>query len=65
MKAEKLFKEVMKRILSTGTSQDDNKIVSMSLKLAAVYAAWKHDDSALTGFRFCIDAQEKKIANGE
>lgn len=35
-KAQKLFKAVMQRILSTGAPQDDIKIVHMSLKMAKI-----------------------------
>ena len=39
MKCERLFKEVMSRILANGSvEQDDNKIIDMSLKLSKVYA---------------------------
>lgn len=64
MKAERLFKSVMQRLLSGGTDAEDNKVVEMSLKLANIYSKLGKDKEAVLGFRFCIDAQEKKIKKG-
>ena len=36
-KAETLFVTVMQRLISTGTAQDDLKIVHISLKMAKIY----------------------------
>lgn len=36
-KAEVLFKSVMQRILAAGTSQEDMKIIHMSLKMAKIF----------------------------
>lgn len=41
-KAEKLFVTVMQRLISTGTLENDLKIVHMSLKLAKIYEANGH-----------------------
>lgn len=38
-KAEKLFVNVMQRLISTGTPEDDLKIIHMSLKIAKIYEA--------------------------
>jgi hypothetical protein len=55
MKAERLFKDVMTRILSNGSvEQDDNKIIEISLKLARVYAEWGQDEKAGIGFRSVV-----------
>lgn len=63
MKSERLFKEVMSRILANGSvEQDDNKIIEMSLKLSQVYAMWGDHEKASAGFRFCVDTQERKVA---
>ena len=63
MKCERLFKEVMSRILANGSvEQDDNKIIDMSLKLSKVYAVWGDHEKASSGFRFCVDTQERKVA---
>ena len=64
MKAERLFKSVMQRLLSKGTDAEDNKIIEMSLKLANIYSKLGRDKEAVLGFRFCIDTQEKKIKKG-
>jgi tetratricopeptide repeat protein 19 len=40
-KAEKLFVSVMQRLLSTGVSKTDNKIIHISLKLANIYKIQK------------------------
>lgn len=61
-KAEKLFVEVMKRLLANGTAADDNAIVEISLKLAAMYGKLSQDAKAEEGFRFCIDTQLKKLS---
>ena len=63
MKSERLFKEVLSRILANGSVQpDDNKVVEMSLKLSRVYAEWGDHEKASAGFRFCVDTQEGKVA---
>lgn len=41
-KAEKLYLEVMQRLLGNGLPPDDNKIVHMSLKLAKIYQSQKN-----------------------
>lgn len=38
-KAQKLFKSVMQRLISTGTPENDIKIIHMSLKMAKLYEA--------------------------
>jgi hypothetical protein len=35
-KAEKLFTEVMKRLMSNGVKENDNKVLHISLKLAKI-----------------------------
>eukprot|EP00095_Tigriopus_kingsejongensis_P003501 maker-scaffold373_size192110-snap-gene-0.34 protein:Tk03501 transcript:maker-scaffold373_size192110-snap-gene-0.34-mRNA-1 annotation:"tetratricopeptide repeat" len=65
MKAEKLYKDVMKRILTKGTPQEANSMIEMSLKLARVYASWQQYEKAVLGFKFCSDTQEKKIKTGD
>ncbi|XP_041369330.1 tetratricopeptide repeat protein 19, mitochondrial-like [Gigantopelta aegis] len=59
--AEVLYKETMKCCLQMGKSQDDNALIEMSVKLASIYAMMKRDKEAVQGFKFCIDAQEKKV----
>ena len=64
MKSERLFKDVIQRLISLGTPPNDNKIIEMSLKLACIYNEWKDDDKAAVGFRHCIKEQEMKIKQG-
>lgn len=59
--AEKLFKEGIKVALQLGMAPNDNAIVEMSLKLADIYANMLEDDLALSGYRFCIQEQSKKV----
>ncbi|XP_059092235.1 tetratricopeptide repeat protein 19 homolog, mitochondrial-like [Tigriopus californicus] len=65
MKAEKTYKDVMKRVMSKGIPAEDNSMIEMSLKLAKVYASWQQHDKAVLGFQFCINTQEKKVKNGD
>lgn len=64
MKAERIYKDVMKRVMSKGVAAEDNSMIEMSLKLAKVYASWQQHDKAVLGFQFCIKTQEKKVKNG-
>lgn len=64
MKAERLFKEIMRRLIASGTDPDDNKIVEMSLKLARIYSDWQQDDNAILGYKHCISTQERKFRRG-
>ncbi|KAJ8409774.1 hypothetical protein AAFF_G00218330 [Aldrovandia affinis] len=59
--AEKLFKAAMSFLLSGGTPQDDNAVIEMSLKLAAIYASQNKHELADHGFRFCMESLEAKI----
>lgn len=60
-KAEKLFIQVTKELLATGTPYDDNAIIEISLKLAAIYSQRDEREKALAGFQFCISTQQKKL----
>lgn len=60
-KAQKLFVDVMQRLISFGTPNDDNAIVEMSLKMAAMYGQSGEADKAETGFKFCTDTQRHKM----
>lgn len=58
MKAERLFKDVVGRLVhEQGHDPADNKVIHISLKLAKVYSVWKQDDKAESGFEYCINAQ--------
>lgn len=65
MKAEKLYVDVMQRQLSyKGVPKDDNSIIAMSLKLAAIFSKTKQYEKAQQGFEFCINTTESKIKAG-
>ncbi|XP_028328799.1 tetratricopeptide repeat protein 19, mitochondrial-like isoform X2 [Gouania willdenowi] len=59
--AEKLFKAAMSFMLAGGTPQDDNAVIEMSLKLAAIYAEQKNVEMAEHGFRFCTESLKAKL----
>ncbi|XP_029467129.1 tetratricopeptide repeat protein 19, mitochondrial [Rhinatrema bivittatum] len=59
--AEKLYKAVMSNLLASGTPQDDDGIIEMSLKLAMIYAAQNQHQLALAGYQFCILTLEEKM----
>ena len=59
--AEKLFKEGIAVALQLGMEPNDNAIVEMSLKLADIYGKMLQDDLALSGYRFCIQEQSRKV----
>lgn len=61
-KAQRLFKDVLQRLLSGGMAEDDNAVVEISLKLASVYASEGDYEKAVQGFQFCIATQEEKIS---
>ena len=64
-KAEKLFVDVMQRQISyKGVAKDDNSIIAMSLKLAAIFSKTEQHEKARQGFEFCIDTTEKKLKAG-
>ncbi|GIX94582.1 tetratricopeptide repeat protein 19, mitochondrial [Caerostris darwini] len=60
-KAEKLFIQVTKELLATGTAFDDNSIVEISLKLASIYSQREEKEKAEKGFQFCISTQQSKL----
>jgi len=61
IKAEKLYKQVIQRMINKGMDEKDNAIIEMSLKLALIYGTWKDHEKANAGFKYCIEAQEKKM----
>lgn len=61
-KAEVLFVETMKRMISSGTTKTDNSIVEMSLKLAQIFANLSQHQKAVDGFEFCLKTQQDKFA---
>lgn len=63
-KAETLYKETLKNLLSDGMEQNDNSIIHVSAKLAVLYANANDDLKAREGFRFCINHLETKLKQG-
>ena len=59
--AERLYIDVMKRIITEGEPQNSNAIVEMSLKLANIQSVREDFNKAEIGFKFCIDSQKVKI----
>jgi len=59
--AERLFTEVLKRILANGEPQDSNAVVEISLKLADIFNRQNNWDKAEQGFEFCAKAQRSKV----
>lgn len=78
MKAERLFKDVLKWLLhpeGEAVERDSNKVVAVSLKLADIYAGWgmekegggqkEHLERAVQGYQFCVDTTQEKVEKGE
>ena len=59
--AEVLFKEGIAVSIEAGMKPNDNAIIEMSLKLADIYGRILQDDLALSGYRFCIQEQRRKV----
>jgi len=59
--AERLFTEVLRRILANGEPQDSNAVVEISLKLADIFNRQNDLDKAEQGFEFCTKAQRSKV----
>ncbi|XP_035681189.1 tetratricopeptide repeat protein 19, mitochondrial-like [Branchiostoma floridae] len=62
-KAERLFKETLKVLVSSGTDQDDNAVLEISMKIAGIYASQGRTDLAQQGYQWCVKTLEEKIAN--
>lgn len=63
-KAEKLYKEVIRRLLAHGRAKvDDESIIELSLQLASIYAEAHDFDKAEEGFSFCKSNQYKRVAS--
>jgi len=61
--AERLFTDVLKRILSSGEAENSNAVVEISLKLALIFAARGDLAKAEQGFLFCLGCQKEKLGN--
>ena len=62
-KAEMLYKETLRRILSKDAKEDDESVIEISLQLATIYAERKDFENADEGFAFCIQKQKARVAN--
>ncbi|CAH1786900.1 unnamed protein product [Owenia fusiformis] len=63
--AEKLFKDAMRGYLEAGLEKDDNALVEISMKLAMLYAMQEKHEEAVEGYKFAIEAQERKMSQSE
>jgi len=59
--AERLFTEVLKRLMASGEAQDSNAVVEISLKLAQIFLAHGDIGKAEKGLEFSTDAMRKKV----
>lgn len=60
-KAEKLFVNVMQRLISDGVKDDDIKIVHMSTKIAHMAASQNHIEKALQGYQWTLGKIESNL----
>ncbi|GCC18848.1 hypothetical protein chiPu_0021725, partial [Chiloscyllium punctatum] len=61
LNAEKLFKAAMSQLLQSGTSEDDNAMIEMSLKLCNIYVSTEQHSLAVEGYKWCIETLEEKV----
>lgn len=61
VKAEKLFADIMKLLLSEGVEQDDNKILHISSKIAHMAHLQNNFDKANQGFIWTLQKIEEKL----
>lgn len=59
--AERLFTDILKRLLSSGEPQDSNAVVEISLKLAQIFSGQNNLQKAEQGFEFCTKTQQLKV----
>ncbi|CAM1299401.1 TTC19 (predicted) [Pycnogonum litorale] len=64
-KAEILFIETMKRMISEGAKENDDSIVEMSLKLAQIYSNMDMHEKSTSGFKFCIKIMTEKLNSAD
>ncbi|XP_035740909.1 tetratricopeptide repeat protein 19 homolog, mitochondrial-like [Vespa mandarinia] len=62
-KAETLFLLVLERLLSNGVTQDDLKVIHISLKLANIYEQIGDIEKAETGYKFCLKNLQIHVDN--
>lgn len=63
-KAQKLFVEVLRRLITTGLPHDDVIVINISLKIADSFVALGDYKKGEEGFLFCLDSLKKKITMG-
>ncbi|CAH8824733.1 unnamed protein product [Trichobilharzia szidati] len=63
--AEKLIRQTMQDCLTGEISTKDAMFVELSLKMALLFEKSGRIDDAETGFRYCIQTQEEKLANSD
>lgn len=61
IKAEKLFVNVMTRLMSDGVEQDDNKMLHISSKIAHMAHLQQHFEKASQGFLWTLGKIEEKM----
>ncbi|CAH8441031.1 unnamed protein product [Schistosoma rodhaini] len=60
---EKLIKQTMEDCLTAQISPNDAMFIELSLKMSMLFEKFGRLDDAETGFRFCIENQEKKMTS--
>nr|XP_012229829.1 PREDICTED: tetratricopeptide repeat protein 19 homolog, mitochondrial isoform X2 [Linepithema humile] len=60
-KAEKLFVSVLQRLMSNGASEDDMRVIHISLKMAKVFEHMKEIKKADQGYKFCMEHLQSHI----
>ncbi|XP_011692252.1 PREDICTED: tetratricopeptide repeat protein 19 homolog, mitochondrial [Wasmannia auropunctata] len=54
-KAENLFVSVLQRLMSNGATEDDMRVIHISLKMAKVFEHLNEPKKAEQGYKFCMD----------
>ncbi|KAH1023895.1 tetratricopeptide repeat protein 19 homolog, mitochondrial [Dendroctonus ponderosae] len=64
-KAEKLFVSVLQMLLSSGTPEDDIRVIHISLKLARICQLKANKERADLGYRWCLEKIESHRNDNE
>ncbi|XP_031343028.1 tetratricopeptide repeat protein 19, mitochondrial-like [Photinus pyralis] len=64
-KAEALLDNAIEKMTQIGLPEDDHHAIDFKLRLARIYSAFKDNDFAEIGFKTCLEAQKRKITNGD
>ncbi|KAL2735098.1 hypothetical protein V1477_013354 [Vespula maculifrons] len=62
-KAETLFLLVLERLLSNGVTENDLKVIHISLKLANIYEQTGDMEKAETGYKYCLENVQIYVDN--